>query len=344
MFFSLRRSLRDSLRQRYAIDFASSLQGQYKEQFAYGHREILLDYAGLSREMIFKAVIPHGKITPHALDPILPQFDLKNEKELLQLLWRDDAVLEASIAGVEKVRSIGAPFLYALFNSGQAINKTRENLNAVAKNMKWANGGYEDLLDTFNKIVYMPIHSWEGDVVRHRLAIDSPLRRIDPKKIIVCLGFLDFCNPSVRKVYEDCGWKLTCAGVRDSMILNSPAGGREEFLYSLADIFSNADAVVGNELTTGLFYAAALGKPIAVIQGLTEHNLSYSSWNSDATFQNGLNLQRMTFPWLYGEKCTSDQILKDLENALGVQSFREPVFFQTEVETLKFHSGSLGLA
>jgi hypothetical protein len=80
-----------------------------------------------------------------------------------------------------------------------------------------------------------------------------------------------------------------------------------------------------------------MGKPIAIIQGITEHKLTYSSWNSNQTFQNALNLQQITFPWLYGGGGTPGEILKDLENALGVNSFKEPVFFQKEVETLRIN-------
>jgi hypothetical protein len=343
VFLSLRRSIRNTLRIRYAINFAAAVQGQYREQFAYGHREVLLDYAEMSRDLIFKAVIPHGKIAPHALDPILAHFDLSNDQALPQLLWRDDSNTEALKAGVEGVRSIGAPFLYALANSGQTIKKTKENLNSLASNTIWKTDDQEEILNSFDKILYMPIHSWEGDVVNHFIPIDSLLRKVDPMRVVVCLGFLDFCNPNVRKVYEDCGWKLTCAGVRDSMILNSPAGGREKFLYSLANIFSEADIVIANEFTTGLFYAASLGKPIAIIQGLTENKLTYSSWNSNETFQNVLNLQQATFPWLYGGACTPGQILKDLENALGVNSFKEPAFFQKEVETLRIDVANTAL-
>lgn len=332
----VRRVARSALRNRYSINLSAERLKQYQEQFAYGHREILLDYADLSRELIFKALIPHGKITSHALDPIRPHFDLIDGTEMLQLLWRDDACKEAFEVGVKRVSSIGAPFLYTLANLGQPIQKTKENIRDLSVKFNWKTNNQEDFLKSQNKIAYLPMHSWEGDVHLHHVSKDSVLRRVDPKRVIVCLGFLDFCDPSVRRVYEDCGWNLTCAGIRDSMIPSSPAGGREKFLYELANIFSDVDVVVSNEFTTGLFYACALGKDVGVIHESKDYEFEYSSWGSAKHFREILALQEMTYPWLWGNKSAPENIELDIRTALGIKSFKEPVFFHNEVEKIRF--------
>ena len=335
--------LRNALRRRYGLDPKLSAQRQYNEQFAYGHREILLEYSELPSDLIFKAIIPHGKIMPHALDPIVPSYDILDGSEILQLLWRDDSSKEASKLGISNVTPIGAPFLYALANRKQGISTTIENLQALSNNYKWALNNQQDLLDNSRQVTYFPLHSWDGDVHTHKVPEDFLLRRIDPKRVKVCLGFLDFCDPEVRKVYTDIGWQLTCAGVRASKIVGSPAGGRQKFLYELANIIDDADFIIANEFTTGLLYAAAAGKQIGILPTNKTHDLVYSSWESSKGFHKTLQLQMEQFPWLWGKKTSPDKIMSDMGTALGISSFRGADFFQNHIQKMKLSGYGLNL-
>jgi len=336
---SARRLLRNSLRNRYSIDLSQARNRQYQEQFAYGHREVLLDYAGLSRDLMFKAVISHGKILPHSLDPISPVYDIFDDLEIPQLLWRDDAVEDAKGAGVTQANSIGSPFLYALTNLGQSLRDTRMLIKSSASQMSLTFDQRLNQIANSKKITYLPLHSWEGDVNSHNIPQSFLLKELNPSRVTVCLGYLDFCDPIVRRLYEEIGWKVTCAGIRDSMIMSSPAGGREKFLYELTDIFSGSDSIIANEFTTGLFYAAAVGKHVAILSSVGSHYLSYSNWNTHASFQSLIEGPKQMYPWLLGEKFDSEIIEKDIQTALGILSFKEPNFFKTQVEKISVRSG-----
>ncbi len=328
--------LKNALRRRYGLDPKLSAQRQYNEQFAYGHREILLEYSELPSDLIFKAIIPHGKIMPHALDPIVPSYDILDGSEILQLLWRDDSSNEARKLGILNVKPIGSPYLYALANKNQSISTTIKNLQMLSRDYKWSLNEHQDVLETSHKVLYLPLHGWEGDVHKHAVPEDFLLRKIDPKRVKVCLGFLDFCDPEVRKIYIDLGWQLTCAGARDSLIVNSPAGGRRKFLYQLTEIFDDADFIVANEFTTGLFYAAARGKSIGILPTTNRHEVTYSSWESIENFHDTLSLQREILPWLWGEKVLPQRMMSDMATALGVESFRQADFFHKQVEKIEF--------
>ena len=336
IFKKTRRYFRNLLRNRYGFNLESIRQKQYYEQFAYGHREVLLEYSGLPSNLLFKAVIPHGKIAPHSLDPIVPVFDVESGEELLQLLWRDDSIREANSIGAKSVISVGAPFLYALSNRGQSIEETTAKIKHLSENYDWTSSQESRILNSREKITYLPLHSWDGDVHKHIVPENYLLKKIDPKRITVCLGFLDFCNPEVRDVYLTNGWELTCAGARASKIVGSPAGGRENFLYELMKIFDHSDLVISNEFTTGLFYAAARGKKIGILPTGSSQELIYSSWSSEASFNDVLEKQRSTFGWLWGDAATPSKIFSDLSCSLGIESFRSPDFFKNEIDKTEF--------
>lgn len=319
---------------RYGINLRIAIENQYTEQFQYGHREILLEYANLSMDLMFKAIIPHGKITPHFVNPIRPSYEIRDGSEILQLLWRDDSSQEARKLGFVNTKSMGTPFLYALANQKQTISSTVKNLNSLSSNFTWVTNQQQNVLEGSRKITYFPLHSWEGNVHQHTVPQDFLLKRIDPSRVTVCLGFLDFCNPEVRKTYTELGWQLTCAGVRESKIVGSPSGGRNRFLYNLIEIISDADFIVANEFTTGLFYAAAQGKGIGILPTTNHHELIYSSWENGNDFNMQLNKERELFPWLWGEIASKDRIMSDLTTALGIESFKQPEFFQTSVEKI----------
>ena len=333
-----RRITRNFLRNRYGFNFKEARLNQYQEQFAYGHREVLLDYSNQPRNIVFKAILAHGKILPHSLDPIIPAFDILDGKEISQLLWRDDALEDAKLAGVTSAFAIGAPFLYVLSNLGQTISQTRSNIVDLSNYLCLSPKMKINDIANSKKVTYFPLHSWEGDVNQHSISSKFLLKELDPKRVRVCLGFLDYCDPAVRKVYEQFGWETVCAGVRDSMIIGSPAGGRERFLYSLAEIISDADFVIANEFTTALFYAAALGKKIAIIESPELQSLSFSTWNDNGSFNSLIGGPKKLYPWLIDGDCNADQISRDIHTALGVHSFKEPSFFQTQVDKIEFNA------
>jgi hypothetical protein len=318
-----RDALRNRLQRRYDTSGLPDLQRFYGEQMAYGHREVLLEYLNLSKENYFKAVITHGKILPDEIDPILPIFD-NFGRQIMQVLWRGDAQTQAANKGVNAI-SIGATGIYAMLNKGYSVDEISRNIASVSEEHSWSQNKSE-LLDMLSnkKILYMPVHSWDGDVIKRSLEDIEFLCKLDSKNIVVCLGFLDFADPECRYLYTSAGFRVECAGVRASKIFGSPAGGREKFLYSLIDLIEQSDFVLADELTTGQLYAACLGKHIGILPINKRSELSYSKWRNSDSFQKDMKNQRDYFSWLSGQKVSKESIYKDVSVSLGLGEIKSP--------------------
>jgi len=319
-----RRNFRNFLIDRYGTP--SSLQNvmQYAEQMLCGHREVLIKYMDLQEDTYFEAVIPQGKILPHGIEPI-EVFKDRNGSALLQLLWRSDAEEEAKRFGINNVVSIGATGLYALHNLGISIDTCRSNIAKVAATHSWGESKI-DLLDKFaNKnILYMPTHSWTGARAQHNAEDFEFLTALDKRNVRICLGYLDYCDPNVRKKYLQFGWEIVCAGVKDSLEFPSPSGGRAGFLYELFEILNWSDIVLADELTTGQFYAVCLAKDIGLMPKILEENVEHMNGIGKRDFL--LNHQiRTTYPWLTGASYTEKKMIKDVEDALGLNKFKNPI-------------------
>jgi hypothetical protein len=318
-----RGALRNRLQRRYDTSGLSDLQRCYGEQMAYGHREVLLEYLNLPKNKYFKAIVTHGKILPDEIDPILPAFDTFGH-QIMQVLWRSDAQAQAAKKGVNAI-SIGATGIYAMLNRGYSLDQIKRNVALVSEKHKWS-AKEAELLEILSnkKVLYMPIHSWEGDVIQRNQEDVAFLRKLDSKNVVVCLGFLDFADPECRSIYTAAGFRVECAGVRESMIFGSPAGGREKFLYSLINLIEQSDFVLADELTTGQLYAACLGKQTGILSMKKGSELSYSKWRDTESFQKAMKAQNEYFSWLSGKNMSKESIYKNISVSLGLEEIKSP--------------------
>jgi hypothetical protein len=345
MLENLRKKARRFMVKRYSNNPVPIEMQLYGEQFAYGHREILLKYCDISEDYMFKAHIPHGGVSPASIDPI-NRIDDDSGNPILQLRWRHDSAVEAEEANIKNVTPIGAPFLYALSNLGYKPEQISNQIQQSVGKFNWPRENFEQhkYLSESKNILYMPLHTWDGDVHVHQIPKDSPLTRLGNSKITVQLGFLDFCDPSIRNLYTELGWNIECAGVRSSKITGSPAGGRNSFLYNLHNLMKKNDIVVSNEFTTGLFYAASMGKKIGILNQSINYELKYSSWQEQSQFEKRMSQIRSYYDWLIGGSSTGTGFQEKVEMALGLKSFRSPEYLKENVELFEFKSYGKNLA
>ena len=320
---NLRKVIRTKLQNRYGVHSTDLRIKLFDEQMYYGHREVFTKYLDLPKDAYFEALIPHGKIFPHEMDPLVNVKDQDGDF-IKQLHWRSDSETRANELGLSEIFSIGSPILYAFHNIGYRLDDCKAGILHFAQNHNWSRNSH-DLLDLFKnkKILYMPLHSWEGDVVSHNLEKVDFLRGLDPTLVKVSLAFLDYCDPSVRRIYASAGWGIDCAGVRESMGFGSPAGGRVNYLYEMTKILDWADVVISDELSTGQLYAACLGKEVGLLPGSPASQLIYSKWR-DTELLNSWNTDiRLLFPWLTNNESTAEKIYNDVSIALGIETFRK---------------------
>lgn len=322
LFSRTRQFMRIKLQDRYGISRATQEVNQFSEQMAYGHREVLIRYLDLPQTAYFRAIMPHGKILPQALDPIKPEIS-REGRPLLQALWRSDAEEIAHTIKNTNVISIGATGLYEFSNLGLGIHQVLGNVESVSERLEWSENT-QDLLDKFSgkRVLYMPTHSWDGDVVEHSLDKVDFLKKLDVNNVRVSLGYLDFADPTIRRVYSQTGWKIECAGARASKVFGSPAGGRVTFLTELFHILDWAEIVIADELTTGQMYAAGMGKEIGLLPENDSVALSYSKWQTNSDLKNLHKEVRDLYPWLTGKSQNSQKMKMDICQALGIDKFK----------------------
>ena len=99
---------------------------EFSEQFLYGHREILIDYAGLPDDALIRGSLEHG----WALDSGRGIRRLRGGRNIY-LSWSSDRVARSNIESPRTV-SIGAPFAYLVEKIGpQEIEKLSSGAKGV---------------------------------------------------------------------------------------------------------------------------------------------------------------------------------------------------------------------
>lgn len=216
----------------------------FKDQFAYGHREILLEYAGIEKSALLLGKLQHGIHPPsHPLN-----FKSPRENLLRSPFWvySMDSEQRARENNYKHVKAIGAPWLYL------------KSMSRVAS-----------LPKSGVKFLIMPEHSTHNflDISTDE---DKRKRAAAFKKIVgdspatVCLHYIDFLDPVTRSAFADFGWNVTCVGIANNPTPWSYAGNRTLFLSTLLSLMESHSHWVGEGFSSSMFYAANCGMKIGV--------------------------------------------------------------------------------
>jgi hypothetical protein len=226
---------------------------EFSEQFLYGHREILVGYAGLDARAMIKGSIEHG----WALDSGrgIKKF---TGGRFLYLSWSRTRVARAGISEDTTV-AIGAPFVYA---------------HSLVSNQ------IEDFLRNHvpdkNRILFFPVHGNEFSQQNPQSQIDLFKEKYKPEGSTVCLYWVEYINPSIYSLYKEAGFNIVCAGFSGQMehtglgysarrLAGSPIGGRPNFILQTIAMMTAHEKIVFGGLGTALFYAAYLEKDIDLL-------------------------------------------------------------------------------
>ena len=194
----------------------------------YGHRSILGEYVGIGRDAPPAAAhIQHGWThltglsAPDRLVGWLPK-----------LVWNQNNQDQAIGAGVARTQPIGAPFLYLL-----AVRRAQIEAAPPPEST-----------------IFDPYHSSE-----HEAAVGSTSELIrvltdrgpaGGKPMTVCLYWREYDDPTVRRAYEDAGFRVVCHGHR----------GDQDFLDRQLEELLRHDRVASNRIGSALWYGGALGR------------------------------------------------------------------------------------
>jgi hypothetical protein len=224
---------------------------EFSEQFLYGHREILLDYAELPDNALIKGSIEHG----WALDSGKGIRRLSGGRNIY-LSWSRDRV-ERSRIDSDRTVPIGAPFAYLVEKFGK---QTIENLSRDSKG-----------------VLFFPTHGNEFSEQNVKNQIRIFQNKYDSKGATVCLYWAEFVNPIAKEAYENAGFNVVCSGFSGQMehtglgysarrLAGSPIGGRPSFLVNTLKFLTSHKTIVMGGLGSICFYAAYIGKDFTILE------------------------------------------------------------------------------
>ncbi|PZG24705.1 hypothetical protein C1I98_35270 [Spongiactinospora gelatinilytica] len=109
--------------------------------------------------------------------------------------------------------------------------------------------------------IWYPFHGWEKHAVHgdHARLVDE-IRSVETGPVTVCLYWLEYRNPEIRKWYEKAGFRVICHGERGSRL---EAKGRDFLRRQLTELRRHR-RVASNRLTSAIFYGASVGCEVAV--------------------------------------------------------------------------------
>ncbi len=240
MLRTVREALPGRLRPLLSAEFA------FREQYAYGHREILCRFAGLPADAILLGRVQHGW-DPFETEPAR-RFRPPLRGESWQWVWTNEAVERARTRGVSKVHAIGAPWLYLVEEAGAPTADPAGGLLAMP-------GHYDEL----------------SSVSRHAqfAATISELGRTGD--VTVALHGLDFMTRDIREIYAQRGWRIESAGW--PIIAGPPRrpstslGDRTRFLPNLLDFMTQSRTLITDAMGTHVLYAGSVGMTVLLWPG-----------------------------------------------------------------------------
>lgn len=231
-----------------------NFKSYFAEQYAYGHREILIGAADLPATSHLAGGVQHGVWVGPGLE--IPRLWDVWGKKARYWIWSDQTVPGLKGAGARQAVPVGAPWLYVLQSRGLLQEPREANLTAASFKFDYA---------------IFPGHSseWEFEVSPESVAASraAAFREfVGDASAVVCLYWTDFTDTRLRRSFEDLGFEVTCAGVGfHSGTPWSSAGGRVTFLKTLLEILCSARTFVGEEWGTAMSYAASLGMPVSLL-------------------------------------------------------------------------------
>jgi hypothetical protein len=219
----------------------------YREQFDYGHRELLIEYAGLPSQTILRGRIQHGW-DPFMSEPVHP-YRPAIIREGAQWVWTQSAVDRAQQLGLKRVVAIGAPWLYLLqADLGLPATQSRAGVLAVPGH--------------YNEASTPAYHASFLGIAREAFP--------DAERIVFLLHGLDFMRSDIRSVYSRAGAIVDCAGwpagVSPPRSPSADVGDRTKFLANIARLMSASELVATDSIGTHLLYASSLDLPVWLLR------------------------------------------------------------------------------
>ena len=237
----------------YNPDQREKLYWFFREQFRFGHREVLLDYLSKDYSNLIQGFLQHG-FHGKALAPwqTLPR---TFSEDYPVFVWNHLTESSAKSFGHAHVHAIGAPWLYLL--KQKEVDFGREGVLTGVQHTK------------ARDVLIVPSHGSGhfhpgGNYQELPRAYRNLLGDADAS---VLLYYTEFCDPAIRKSWSDAGFEIFSSGMAwgpEHRTLWTYNGGRVNFLANTLTTLLNHRNVICQAPTTLALYAISLGIPTKI--------------------------------------------------------------------------------
>jgi hypothetical protein len=281
-----------------------------KEQFSYGHREILLNYIGLSNDYYFEAIFQHGVWQNGFSNGNNKYLDLKTPLnrfgKRIPLFTFSSLNLNNSLSNqIGSHHAIGAPWIYFLRDF---------------KESKLNNSNHRYVVFPDHSLIGSEIQTSELDIQKK---IEYWQSLTGGAELQICLYWVDFLNPVWQKVARNEGVELKTAGIGRTDPPQELSSSRINFLSNLFEIMSTATHCIFENLSSALFYASSLGLDVGIFRNMEDVVLSGSEIHAlkyNSAMQSALEWATTTIPQTINRFAKADEIRPVVSEMLGLSN------------------------
>lgn len=198
----------------------------------YGHAHVLARWCGLDDPPPIEGVLQHGWTFTHGFGaPHRPPVGLP------RLVWSDVCRRRGEAIGWSNYVVVGAPFAYLDALEPPAHQERRGT-------------------------IWYPFHGtadFEGVEGDHRRLVHQ-IREVEGDDVTVCLYYVEYEDPTIRRFYEEAGFRVICHGRRGTLHRDT----EPRFLHRQLAEIRRHEKVASNRLSTAVFYGALTGSEVGV--------------------------------------------------------------------------------
>lgn len=276
----------------------------FKNQFVYGHREILLNYMSLDYSNLFLGTLQHGfQPTYEAEEAKTPRVEGVFKRSPLWVFSRERANYLQNL-GFKNVFPIGAPWLY--------LPKSHETKSSSLKSQSYI---------VFPSHTNFTIPAPDDSQIRSKIRF---WKKLAGKNILtICLYWSDFLEPGWQKIAREEEVKLTLAGLGGLEPVWSQHPTRINLLYKVRELMLQHTHVIFESFTSPIFYAISLNLSVGYFpEVLTPQELDR------ADIQDGKRWISENMPEIIGQFGKSKSLSERSDKMLGVDAMRSPAELQ----------------
>lgn len=292
---------------------------KFSDQFAYGHREILLRYMGLPTTTLLQGVLQHGVSTELDLlrNSRMPRVGLRRRSPFWVYSKSGEKYLRER--GVSNVQAVGAPWAYLC-----GMNEVRPQKLSSALYEKYL------IFPTHHSLsVHIPTNPSQ---IRRKIRIWKELA--SKQEITICLLWTEYLDSTWRQVCEEEGVTLTFAGVSFTNPVWSPHVSRVEFLPEIMKMLTNHTHCIFESPSSAIYYALSMGLSVGFFPETQTRN-----WESESPIhKEELEWLRNNIPSMVGQFTEANHIESHWKDILGFDAVLSPSDLR---QTMKYSVGTV---